>query len=143
MKQETLRFPQQSLNMTLKTAESQHDETVKPTGQEKLQRLLKATNHRIIQPILLYCSSCFFNMLSVKNWAKLTHITNTAAKIIGHPTTNLTELNNTAPTCIATSTEQDITHGFDTTLLSGQSTEVQSGLFWEKPDTHSQICFQK
>ena len=105
--------------MTLKTAESQHDETVKPTGQEKLQRLLEATNHRIIQPILLYCSSCFFNMLSVKNWAKLTHITNIAAKIIGHPTTNLTELNNTAPTCIATSTEQDITHGFDTTLLSG------------------------
>ncbi|KAI9513962.1 hypothetical protein NQZ68_038022 [Dissostichus eleginoides] len=44
----------------------------------------------IIQPILMYCSACFFNMLTVTNQTKLTRIANTAARIIGLPTPNLT-----------------------------------------------------
>ena len=49
-------------------------------------------------------------MLSVKNRTKLMRITSIAAKIIGLPTPNLTELNNQATTRIANSIAQDITH---------------------------------
>ena len=48
-------------------------------------------------------------MLSVTNLAKLPRITKTAAKIIGLPTPNLTELNNRSITRIANSIVQDTT----------------------------------
>ena len=48
--------------------------------------------------------------LSVTNRAKLTRITNTAAKIIGLPTPNLIELNNKSITRLANTIAQDITH---------------------------------
>ena len=72
--------------------------------------LLLLLYQSIIQPILLYCSTCFFTMLSVTNLAKLTRITKTAAKIIGLPTPNLTELNNRSITRIANSIAQDTSH---------------------------------
>ena len=64
----------------------------------------------IVQPILLYCSTCFFNMLTVKKRNKLTQITNTATKIIGLPTPNLQELNTKAITRIAHAISLEITH---------------------------------
>ena len=72
--------------------------------------LLLLLYQSIIQPILLYCSTCFFTMLSVTNRAKLTRITNTAAKIIGLPTPNLTELNEKSINRLANSIVQDTTH---------------------------------
>ncbi len=72
--------------------------------------LLLLLYQSIILPILLYCSSCFYNMLSVKNRSKLTKVSNIAAKVIGLSTPNLTELNNRAITRIAISIEQDSTH---------------------------------
>ncbi len=68
--------------------------------------LLLLLYQSMIQSIILYCSICFFGMLSVKNKAKLIRIT----KIIGLPASNLTELNNRAIINMATSIEQDITH---------------------------------
>ncbi len=79
--------------------------------------LLLLLYQSIIQSILMYCSTCFFNMLSVKNKAKLTRITTTAHKIIGLPTPNLTDLNNRATTLLAISIEQDITHPLNTHLI--------------------------
>ena len=72
--------------------------------------LLLLLYQSIIQPTLLYCSTCFFNMLSVTNRAKLTRITNTAAKIIGLPTPYLTELNSKSVTHLTNTIAQDITH---------------------------------
>lgn len=45
----------------------------------------------IIQHTLLYCSTCFHNMLSVENKTKLTCITNTTVNIIGLPTPTETQ----------------------------------------------------
>ncbi len=64
----------------------------------------------IIRKILFYCSSWFYNMLSVKNQTKLSKVSNIAAKVKGLSTPNLTELNNRAITCIAISIEHDSTH---------------------------------
>ena len=49
-------------------------------------------------------------MLSVKNMVKLTKVSNIAAKVIGPPTPNLIELNNTAIGRFAISVELDSTH---------------------------------
>ena len=65
----------------------------------------------IVQPILLYCSTCFFNMLTVKNRVILTRVTNIAAKLIGLPTVwALSELNLKAISRIASTIAQDNTH---------------------------------
>ncbi|KAK0146583.1 hypothetical protein N1851_014087 [Merluccius polli] len=64
----------------------------------------------IVQPILLYCSTCFFIILTVKKHNRLTQITNTATKIIGLHTPKLQELNNKAITRIAHAISLDITH---------------------------------
>lgn len=72
--------------------------------------LLSLLYSSIIQPILLYCSPCFYNMLSTKNRNKLTKITHTASKIIHHPTSNLTDLNLKAVTRLAHSITRDHTH---------------------------------
>ena len=64
----------------------------------------------IVQPILLYCSTCFFNMLTVKNRNRLTQITNTANKIIGLRTPKLQELNDKAIARVAHAISLDITH---------------------------------
>ncbi len=88
------------------------------------------------QPIPLYCSTCFFSMLSATNWVKVTNITSTAAKIIGLPTPNLSELNCTAITRIASTTAQDITHPHNRHLAVLPS-EVQEGSLWQKPGTCS------
>lgn len=48
-----------------------------------------------LQPILLYYSTCFFNMLTA-NRNKLSWITYTASTIIGLPTLNLSDLNSKA-----------------------------------------------
>lgn len=50
----------------------------------------------IIQSILLYCSCCFYTMLSIPNRNKLLKITHTASKIICSPTPNISELNDKA-----------------------------------------------
>lgn len=50
----------------------------------------------IVQPVLLLCSPCFFNMLSAPNKNRLTQVTRKAAKIIGLPAPNLSDLNSTA-----------------------------------------------
>lgn len=44
-------------------------------------------------PLLLNCSPCFCNMLSAPNRNRLTQVTQKAAKIIGFPTPNLSDLN--------------------------------------------------
>ncbi len=71
-------------------------------------RLLLLYYQSIILPILLYCSSYFYNMLSVKNRTKHTKVSNIAAKVIGLSTP--TELNNRDITRIAITIEQDFTH---------------------------------
>ena len=87
----------------------QHTKDIQKRSQQRLSAIRKL-KQLYVAPILLYCSTCFFNMLSVTNWAKLTRITNTAAKIIGLLTPNLTELNNKSITRIANTIAQDITH---------------------------------
>lgn len=50
----------------------------------------------IIQPILLYCSICYFNILTVTNKNKFTRITKNASKIIGlPPSASLTSIGKT------------------------------------------------
>ncbi len=106
--------------------------------------LLLLLYQSIVQPIMLYCSTCFVNMLSVTNWVKLTCITNTVAKTIDLPTPNLSELDCKAFTCIATTIAQDIKHPLNcqfTGLPSGcryNVPEVQKGSLRQKPGTHSQ-----
>ena len=76
-------------------------------------------------------------MLYITNWAKLTHITNTAARIIGLTIPKLTELKYIAIACIVTSITQDITHlqNYHLTLMPSGHLEVQKGSLWEKPDS--------
>lgn len=57
----------------------------------------------LLYQIILYSSTCSFNMLSVTNRTELTRISNMAAKIIGLPTPNLAELNSKDIARIATS----------------------------------------
>ncbi len=72
--------------------------------------LLSLLYTSIIQPILLYCSPGFSNMLSISNRNKLTKITHIASKIINHPTPILTELNLRAVTCLARAITVDPDH---------------------------------
>ena len=98
--------------------------------------LLLLLYQSIIQPILLYCSTCFFTMLSVTNRAKLTCITNTAAKIIGLPTPNLTELNKKSIKLNSTrhhSSTAPIHHPV-TLRAQVQNHQVQQGSSGKKPD---------
>ena len=97
----------------------QHTTDIQKRSQQRLSaicklhvapHLLLSLYQSIVQAILLYCSTCFFTMLSVTNRAKLTRITNTAAKLIGLPTPNLTVLNNRSITRIANSIAHDTTH---------------------------------
>lgn len=82
-----------------------------PSGDFMLPpHLLLFLYQSIIQPIFLFCSTCFFNMLSDTNRAKITRVTITAAEVIGLPTPNLSELNNMAIACIAFKIEQDPSH---------------------------------
>lgn len=60
-----------------------------------------------LQLLLFFYYTCFFSMHSVTNWAKLTQITNTAAKVIG---LSPTRLNYKAIARIADTIAQDITH---------------------------------
>ena len=84
----------------------------KKDRQSVIRKLYVVSHHLLLlyqsisQPILLNCSICFWNMLSVKNRTKLTRITNMVAKIIGLPTPNLSELNNKAIARIATTITQ-------------------------------------
>lgn len=55
----------------------------------------------IIQPLLLYCSPCFFNILTVTSKNKLIKISNLASKIIHLPTPSLTDANDKAITRLA------------------------------------------
>lgn len=71
----------------------------------------------IIQPILLYCSTCFFNIITVKNRSKLTSISRKASKIIGLPTPILTDMNSKAIVHIASTIEQDINHPLNHHLI--------------------------
>ena len=52
----------------------------------------------IIQPVLLYCSACFYTILPMPNRNKLSSITRIASKIMGLPTNSLSDLNNKAIT---------------------------------------------
>lgn len=81
-------------------------------------RLLLLLYKSMIQSILLYCSACFYDRLSVRNKAELTCITARAAKIIRLPTPNLTDLKNQAITFIATSIGQDVTHPLNIHLIA-------------------------
>lgn len=64
----------------------------------------------IIQSILLYCSSCFYTMLSVSNRNKLLRITHIASKIVRSPTPNISELNSEAIARLARSIVSDTEH---------------------------------
>lgn len=64
----------------------------------------------IIQSILLYCSSCFYTMLSVSNRNKLLRISHIASKIIRSPTPNISELNIEAIARLARSIVSDTEH---------------------------------
>ena len=125
------------LGITLdnKLSFDQHTTDIQKRSQQRLSAIRKLKGlyvaphlllllyQSIVQPILLYCSTCFFTMLSVTNQVKLTRITNTAAKIIGLPTPNLTDLNNKSISRIAYSIAQDPTHPLNkyfTLLPSGR-----------------------
>lgn len=73
----------------------------------------------IIQPILLYCSTSFYTMLSVTNKNKLNKITHIASKIIHSPTPNISELNDRAIARLARTIITDPEHplNFHFTLL--------------------------
>ncbi|XDV33380.1 hypothetical protein PO909_003804 [Leuciscus waleckii] len=73
----------------------------------------------IIQPILLYCSTSVYTMLSVTNKNKLNKITHIASKIIHSPTPNISELNDRAIARLARTIITDPEHplNFHFTLL--------------------------
>lgn len=54
--------------------------------------LLLLLYRSIIEPVLLYCATCYFTILSLTNRNKLLRITKTSSKIIGLPTPNLPAL---------------------------------------------------
>jgi len=107
----------QNTNYILKRSHQRPSAIHRLKGLYVAPHLLLLLYQSIIQPILLYCSICFFHMLTVTNRVKLTRITHTAAKTIGLPTPNLTELNNKAIARIATSIEQDITNPLNLHLI--------------------------
>jgi len=85
--------------------------------------LLMLLYKSIIQPVLLYCSICYFDILTVTNKNKLTRITKNASKIIGLPTPNLSDLNRKAMLRKAQKIVHDISHPlnrFFTLLPSGR-----------------------
>ena len=99
--------------------------------------LLSLLYSSIIQPILLYCSPCFYNMLSTSNRNKLTKIKHTTVettKIIHHPTHNLTDLNLKAVTSLAYSIIRDHTYPLHShfTLLPVNRFRRIIHLFWDK-----------
>ena len=58
--------------------------------------LLLRLYRSIIEPLLTYCSICYYPALSVKNRNKLLKISHVSAKIIGLPTPKLSEIINHA-----------------------------------------------
>ena len=54
--------------------------------------LLLRLYRSIIEPLLTYCSSCYYPVLSVKNCNRLLKISHVSAKIIGLPTPKLSEI---------------------------------------------------
>ncbi|KAK2172032.1 hypothetical protein NP493_998g00013 [Ridgeia piscesae] len=54
--------------------------------------LLLRLYRSIIEPLLTYCSICYYPALSVKNRNRLLRISHVSAKIIGLPTPNLSEI---------------------------------------------------
>ena len=64
----------------------------------------------IIQPVLLYCSACYFTLLSMPNRNKLYSITRIASKIIGLPIPTLADMNNKAINRLALSIISDNEH---------------------------------
>ena len=58
--------------------------------------LLLRLYRSIIEPLLTYCSICYYPALSVKNRNRLLKISHVSAKIIGLPTPKLTEIINHA-----------------------------------------------
>lgn len=101
-------FKYLGLTLDNKLTFEQHVTDVYKRSQQRLHILrklqaLSVTPHlllllytSIIQPILLYCSSCYFNMLSITNRNKLIKVTHTASKIIRLPITDFSFLNNKA-----------------------------------------------
>ena len=71
----------------------------------------------IVQPVILYCSTCFYNMLTTSNKNTLTRITHHASKIIGLPTPNLSDLNNTAITRRALGIAHDPSHPLNSSFV--------------------------
>lgn len=101
-----LTFDQHHRHSKEKLTTINNPETERTLAPPLLLRLYQS----IIQPVMLYCSTCFFNLLTVKNRTKLIKVTNTAAKIVGLPAPSLTELNNRAIGRFAFSIEQDHAH---------------------------------
>ncbi|KAJ0008551.1 hypothetical protein NQD34_015966 [Periophthalmus magnuspinnatus] len=101
----------------------------------------------IIQPILLYCSTCFYNMLTVKNRTKLIKVTHIPAKIIGLPTPNLTDLNNRAigRFALATGLHSPPPGPSNPSALMTeiQGDQVQEGTVRQKPDPSSHCLFKQ
>ena len=94
--------------------------------------LLLLLYQSILQPILLYCSPCFYNMLTVSNRNKLIRITHRASKIIGLPTPNLSDLNNRAIARKASIIAHDPSHPLNpyfTLLPSGRRYRT---LIWKR-----------
>ncbi|KAI2649485.1 RNA-directed DNA polymerase from mobile element jockey [Labeo rohita] len=86
----------------------------------------------IIQPLLLYCSPCFFTTLSVTSKNKLIKFSHLASKIIQLPTPSLTDANDTATTRLARTIASSPDHPlnrFFTLLPSGRRYRA---LDWKK-----------
>ena len=83
---------------------SDHVETVNKTCRQRMHimrqlrsfyvdpKLILIQYVSLIQSLLSYCATCYYPSLSVENRNILLSVANTAAKIIGLPTTPLSEL---------------------------------------------------
>ena len=86
----------------------------------------------IIQPVLLYCSACYFTILSMPNRNKLYSITRIASKIIGLPIPTLADMNNKAITRLALSIISDTEHPLYRYFNLMPSGRRYRSLKWEK-----------
>ena len=55
-------------------------------------KLLLRLDRSIIEPLIMYCSTCYYPALSIGNRTRLLKISHVAAKIIGLPTSMLSEM---------------------------------------------------
>ena len=74
--------------------------------------LLLRLYRSIIEPLLTYCSICYYPALSVKNRNRLLKISHVSAKIIGLPTPKLSEIIDHAIGSVATESDHPLSTFF-------------------------------